>query len=163
MAGRRKSKSLVGTIKASKDENEFSGSAYDRVNRMMRGKSSGKVMAHTGHGHTICTFSATDPHPNNFTSMGTKSVYTITKQKSGWKLGRLSGDLRDNILSEPTMQVGGSKNYKSGSLKFKKLSDLKNSKMNISAKAMNKIKLAMRDYKSRNGRGGRSSSGHSGG
>ena len=120
-------------------------------------------MAHTGHGLTIYTFSATDPHPNNFTSMGTKSVYTITKQKSGWKLGRLSGDLRDNILSEPTMQVGGSKNYKSGSLKFKKLSDLKNSKMNISAKAMNKIKLAMRDYKSRNGRGGRSSSGHSGG
>nr|DAV22926.1 MAG TPA: hypothetical protein [Caudoviricetes sp.] len=35
--------------------------------------------------------------------------------------------------------------------------------MNISAKAMNKIKLAMRDYKSRNGRCGRSSSGHSGG
>ncbi|KXA27990.1 hypothetical protein FIPPAONL_01254 [Lactobacillus gasseri] len=57
MAGRRKSKSLVGTIKASKDENEFSGSAYDRVNRMMRGKSSGKVMAHTGHGHYLYFFS----------------------------------------------------------------------------------------------------------
>lgn len=120
VARKRQGKSLVGTIKASKDESEYSGSAYDRVNKMIQGKSSGKVTAHMGHGHNIYTFSATDSHPNNFTSLGTKSVYTITKLKSGWKLGRISGDLRDNVLSEPTMQVGGSKKYKSGSLKFKK-------------------------------------------
>lgn len=43
MAGRRKSKALVGTIKASKNESEYSGSAYDRVNKMIQGKSSGKL------------------------------------------------------------------------------------------------------------------------
>lgn len=132
MAGRRKSKALVGTIKASKDESEYSGSAYDRVNKMIQGKSSGKVTAHIGHGHNIYTFSATDSHPNNFTSLGTKSVYTITKQKSG-------------------------------SLKFKKISDLKSSNMKISDKAISKIKLAMKDYKSRNAGTGRRSTGSSGG
>ena len=67
MAGRRKSKALVGTIKASKDESEDSGSAYESVNKMIQGKSSGKVTAHIGHGHNIYTFSATDSHPNNKT------------------------------------------------------------------------------------------------
>ena len=159
VARKRQGKSLVGTIKASKDESEYSGSAYDRVNKMIRGKSSGKLTAHIGHRHNIYTFSVTDSHPNNFTSLGTKSVYTITKQK----LGRISGDLRDNVLSEPTMQVGGSKKYKSGSLKFKEISDLKSSNMKISDKAISKIKLAMKDYKSRNAGTGRRSTGSSGG
>lgn len=163
VARKKQGKSLVGTIKASKDESEYSGSAYDRVNKMIQGKSSGKLTAHIGHGHNIYTFSATDSHPNNFTSLGTKSIYTITKQKSGWKLGRISGDLRDNVLSEPTMQVGGSKKYKSGSLKFKKISDLKSSNMNISDKAISKIKLAMKDYKSRHAGTGRRSTGSRGG
>lgn len=67
------------------------------------------------------------------------------------------------MLSEPTMQVGGSKKYKSGSLKFKKISDLKSSNMKISDKAISKIKLAMKDYKSRNAGTGRRSTGSRGG
>ena len=49
VARKRQGKSLVGTIKASKDESEYSGSAYDRVNKMIQGKSSGKLTAHIGH------------------------------------------------------------------------------------------------------------------
>lgn len=69
---------------------------------------------------------------------------------------------QDEIWRRP-MQVGGSKKYKSGSLKFKKISDLKSSNMKISDKAMSKIKLAMKDYKSRNAGTGRRSTGSSGG
>ena len=44
---------LSRTVKADKDEDDFEGTAYKRVNDMLHGMDAGELTAHVGNGHYI--------------------------------------------------------------------------------------------------------------
>lgn len=142
---------LSRTVKADKDEDDFEGTAYKRVNDMLRGMDAGELTAHVGNGHYIYTFSTTDHQENNFTSGGSIGVYTLTKTKQGWHLGRISGDIRGDFTGNTpdTVAIGKSKKYKSGAVDFKSLNELKSSSMNMLPESYSKVAKAMSDYRAR--------------
>lgn len=145
-----------------KHDNDFGGSAYSRVNRMISGESSGQLASHTGHGYTSYTFMVEDRSKKarqNFTSAGTRHVFQVTREGKHWHIVRNSGDIRGSII--PT-SGGDEMHLNDGrSFDFKTLREARKKAKILPQKAVSNLKSILGDYKA-HGRG-HGGSGHSGG
>lgn len=143
-----------------KNDDIFSGSAFDRISRMMAGESGGELASHTGHGFTSYTFMTEDRSKNgrqNFTSPGTRHVFQMTREGGHWNLTRSSGDIRGGILPGSQEMHPNDGN----SISFKTLAEARQKAKFLPKQAVSNIKSVLGDYKKYAGK--RGSSGRSSG